>query len=158
MTCYNSCKKTNKTNKVEQDRRIYRRIRLTPLFVEPIQVKVGKNEKTVPGIIADLSSAGISIITYGKIPCGEKITIDLNLKGLKSKKIEGKVLKVQENTSTYVVVILFDVLQKSIAKHLELVAMDFEDCETKWTRGDFNFCFKECAYYPYCSKTVKKKF
>jgi hypothetical protein len=153
-----SSKFSKSESSAEKDRRIYKRIRLTPLFVEPIQIKVGNNDKIVPGIMADLSSAGVAIITYGKILCGENITINLNLQGLASKQIKGKVLKVREDTSTYLVVILFDALQKSISKHLELVAMDFEDCETKWTRGDFNFCFKECTYYPYCSKSVKKEF
>lgn len=143
-------------NPVNMDRRKYKRIRLTPLFIEPIQIMIG--EKLIPGIIADISKAGMAIITYGKIPLSAKISITLGIKNIDFKKIEGTVLKVRENSNTYLVVIIFDKQQNAILKKLELIAMDFEDCETKWTRGDFNICYKECSYYHYCSKSIKKKF
>ena len=140
----------------KKNRRQYRRIRLTPLFVEPIQIKIGESGKPIPGIMADLSAAGVSIITYGKLPIGETIKISFKVVGIPTAAIEGEVYKIREQSSTYLVVILFKDLHPEIADHLEKMAMDFEDCETKWTRGDFDFCNEDCAYYKYCSKTVKK--
>ncbi|MCP4482247.1 MAG: PilZ domain-containing protein [bacterium] len=140
------------------NKREHRRIRLTPLFVEPIQIQVGDSDKLVPGIMADLSVAGVSIITYTHIPLGKNISLNFKLGGIDTGVIHGKVYKIREQSSTYMVVILFDDFQEKIAKDLENIAMDFEDCETKWVRGDFDFCSQDCAYYSYCTKIIKKEF
>jgi hypothetical protein len=139
------------------ERRKHRRVRLSPLIIEPVQIRVPnvKGHQLLPAIISDLSAGGMAMLTYVKIPTDTHIAVDFNLKGLKLGNVKGKILQVRSHYNTHVVIIKFDKLQRGVQNHIEHIAMDYEDCEIKWTRGDKNICYKSCEYYAFCSKSIK---
>ncbi|MFC1546716.1 PilZ domain-containing protein [bacterium] len=154
-------KKTRTKEVVEinfENQRKHRRIRLSPLIIEPVQIRIPdvKGRETVPAIIADLSARGMAMLTYVKIPIGTEIAIDFNLIGLKIGNVKGKITHIRSHYKTFVLVIKFNKLQKVVQNQIEHIAMDYEDCEVQWKRGDKNFCTKACEYYPFCSKSIKK--
>lgn len=149
---------TQHTTHKTEERRKHKRIRLSPLLIEPISISVSsvRGTSAVPGIIADISPVGMAIIMYDNVSVGTKLEMDFNLLGLHIHKLKGTVSHMRANYNTYIMVISFDTLQQGIARQIETIAMDFEDCETRWYRGEKDFCAKTCGYYTYCSKSVKK--
>ncbi|MFH1715302.1 MAG: PilZ domain-containing protein [Elusimicrobiota bacterium] len=141
-----------------EEKRRHRRVRISPLLIEPIQIRIPETKvsQPAPGIIADISAGGIALMTYLDLPIGTQIDLGFNLFGLKLEKLKGRVARVKEHYNTYMMAIIFDKACRSIDKHIDTVSMDFEDCETKWVRGEENICKKTCSYYDYCTKPVKK--
>jgi c-di-GMP-binding flagellar brake protein YcgR len=140
-----------------KERRKYKRFETSLSIIEPVELIVPKLKKKLVGIIADISAGGMAIIMYSKIPAGTKIDLSFSLIGLKLKNIRATVVRIRENYNTFLTAFQFDKLSKTLEKHINEIAMDYDDCEIKWVRGETNICSRGCKYYPYCPKSIKKK-
>lgn len=89
--------KKNRSLKVEK--RKHKRLNVYHLLT-PIQIKVSKNDMSIAGVLLDISSGGMGILSFKEIPIDSITELSINLNSLKTNKIKAKVawIKKQENT------------------------------------------------------------
>jgi c-di-GMP-binding flagellar brake protein YcgR len=142
---------------IKKERRKHSRFPIISDLVEPIMLKVSSCEikEGVPGIMMDLSAGGLVVITFISLQQGALLKLTINFPGLKIENAEGKIVRVEEKTGTYVVGIGFLKLSKAVKEKINQMAKDFHHCKMRHLNGEKNICFKECSYYLLCSQSIK---
>ena len=139
-------------------RRKHRRMPVITSFLRPILIRSRQLEikESVPAIIVNLSAGGLSMITFCPISTNLKLSLDIDLPGLKIFNIASHVLRVKQRYKTYMAAIRFDRLKKEAKNKINQMADDYDLCETKLMLGETKICSKKCSYYLLCNKKVKK--
>lgn len=136
---------------------------------EPIELQVIQNQRkvSIPGFIMDLSAGGMGIISLGNQPAelsvGAKFVLDLKLPNLASRNLEGKIVriakgkkaKLHHSNDEWFLGIKFTKIKRSDAEKINRMAEDWSICETKIQINLPDICFRECAYWKLCEKSVK---
>lgn len=144
-----------------EERRQHKRFPLMNGLAEPVDIVFSpsplESKQPVPGIITNLSAGGLALMTFLPIPIEATISITLNIPGLERTKLEGKVLRREDKGGTHLHGIKFSRISEKIARKLELMGNDYQDCEIKLSLGVTDVCDKKCHYWLLCTKTVKIK-
>ncbi len=137
------------------EKRKNRRMPIIKQFGEPVMLQF--NEKSVPGVILDLSAEGVSMMTYANIPVGTEICISIDIPSLKTGPINGKVVWTVPKGDMWRMGIHISTINSLDSKQINRMAIDFNDCENKILLGVPDVCFLKCSYYKICNKPQKIK-
>jgi hypothetical protein len=132
------------------EKRRNRRMPIIKQFGEPVMMHM--QEKSVPGVILDLSADGVSMITYAYIPVGAGICMTIDLPMLKTKPMNGKVVWILPKGDMWRIGIYIESIDTLDAKHINRMAIDFNDCENKISLGVPDVCAAKCSYHQICEK------
>jgi len=144
---------------MKTDRRKHNRFPLIKDLAEPIDLFVQGEGKPrgIPAVITDLSAGGMSMVVFAHITGDTKLKLVINLPGVQGLEVEGHVAWTEAKGDTTAVGVQFTRISAEDSRHINHMAEDFQDCETKLSFGLKDVCFKQCAYWPLCHKPVKLK-
>ncbi len=106
-------------------------------------------------VIIDLSAGGLGMLTAAELSLGAEFDLSIKLPSLKSSAIKCEVVWVLEKQDINKVGIKFKKINKNDMEHLNKIAQDHTDCETKLLLGVKDVCFKKCHYFALCKKNAK---
>ena len=135
------------------NRRKEERIPFLEKIYHAIELIIDKEE--VPGIIVNLSSRGISIITFTKLKINQPINMAFKLKSLLIKSVTGKVIWCKKIGDMWRIGITFTKIDSTNTQTINSMAADFAQCERKIYLKKKNICFSKCSYYRMCNKPQK---
>ena len=139
-----------------KERRKHARLPVLHEIDEPIQIAID-GQKSVPGILVDLSASGMSLLTFTLVPVGSNINLSINLPGLKTKELKGRVVWTIEKGDMWRMGLAFGSIESSDFRHINKMAIECSDCDTKIALGVPDPCFEKCSYFPLCAKPMKLK-
>ena len=141
------------------ERRKHHRFPVVEGLIEPITLRLTPRAQGQPAyqpaILADLSSGGMSLVTFTSIPKTRKLELQLNLPGMLHIPLQGRIRRIHEKEEVYILGIQFTRIRKKDRHLIHCMAQDFQDCET---RIHFNLpeaCVPNCSFYPLCRKPQK---
>jgi len=135
------------------EKRKIKRIPIIEKFGELIEMKSGN--KTLPGVILDLSSEGVSLLTLTGLPVGAEVSLTINLPDLKTAPMMGKVVWSEKKGELFRTGILISHIDSLDAKRINRMAIDYTDCENKIALGATDVCGSKCSYFTLCDKPQK---
>ena len=138
---------------MQHEKRRHNRLPVLHEMDEPIQIML--NNKTVPGILVDLSAGGMALLSFTAIPVGTDINLSIDVPGLKTQALEGKVVWALSKGEMWRIGIVFTKIDPIDFRHINRVAFDATDCDTKLTLGVTDICFEKCSYFCLCEKPIK---
>ena len=140
------------------ERRKHKRFPTISLIKEILISSAALNLRdSLPAIMFNLSSGGIAIITFIRLPLNSTVILRFNLNGIKLNNVEGKIVRVEGKRKIYLIAISFSKINKKVADRIGRIADEFDLCETKLLLGEKHVCTKKCSYYHLCSKNIKTK-
>jgi hypothetical protein len=122
-------------------------------FGKEIMIETG--EKSVPGVILDLSADGISLLSFINIAVGSDICLSIDTPALKTNPLNGKVVWVSKKGDMWRIGIHILSINSLDSKKINRMAIEYNDCENKITLGVTDVCDKKCSYYKICAKPQK---
>lgn len=138
-----------------QEKRKYSRLPVLHEMDEPI--KIALSDKSIPGILVDLSAGGMSMLTFTQIPTGTEINLSIVVPGLKTQIIGGRVVWSICKGEMWRMGIAFTKLDPIDFRRINRMAFDCADCDTKLALGVTDVCVEKCSYFELCTKKVKLK-
>lgn len=136
-----------------QEKRRHNRLPVLHEMDEPIQISF--NNKAVPGILVDLSAGGMSLLTFASIPVGSEVNLSIDVPGLKTQPLSGKVVWALSKKEMWRIGIVFTKIEPHDFRIINRIAIDCCDCDTKLALGVTDICFEKCSYRPLCEKPAK---
>jgi hypothetical protein len=116
------------------------------------------HESSIPGIMANISAGGMSLIVFHKLPENSKIDCGLKFVGVE-KHVTGTVVRQEERLNeTYVAGVKFDEVIEELTDVIDNMAEDFDICEIRYLMKGDKACFPDCSFHPLCAKRIKKDF
>lgn len=106
-------------------------------------------------VICDLSAGGIALLTSADFKVGSIFELVLQLSDLRTKPIKCEVVRCENRPEINKVAMRFLKICEEDKKHINKIAQDYSDCETKLALGVRDVCLKTCHYYKLCNKDVK---
>lgn len=137
------------------EKRRHNRLPVLHEMDEPIQIVM--NNTQVPGILVDLSAGGMALLTFASIPVGTDVRLGIDVPGLKTQVMEGKVVWALTKKEMWRIGIVFSKIDPIDFRHINRIAFDSADCDTKRALGVTDICFEKCSYFSLCEKPVKLK-
>ena len=138
---------------MHHEKRSHNRLPVLHEMDEPIQIAL--NSKTLPGILVDLSAGGMSLLTFVSVPVGTEINLIIDVPGLKTSPLKGRVVWTLSKGEMWRIGIMFTSIDPVDFRHINRLAFDCADCETKLALGVTDTCFDRCSYHSLCNKPVK---
>lgn len=138
---------------MQHEKRRHNRLPVLHEMDEPIQILL--EGKTVPGILVDLSAGGMALLSFTAMSVGTNINLSIDVPGLKTQQLEGKVVWAVAKGEMWRIGIVFTKIDPLDFRHINRVAFDATDCDTKLTLGVTDICFEKCSYYRLCEKPIK---
>jgi hypothetical protein len=135
------------------EKRKHNRLPVLHEMDEPIHIVINKDE--VPGILVDLSASGMALLTFASIPVGTEVNLTINVPGLKTHQLTGKIVWTLSKGEMWRIGIIFSKIDPADFKHINQLAFDCSDCDTKLTLGVTDVCFEKCSFFPLCEKPSK---
>ena len=136
-----------------QEKRKHNRLPVLHEMDEPIHIAMGN--KDVPGILVDLSASGMALLTFASVPVGTEIELSIDVPGLKTQPLNGKVVWTLAKGEMWRIGISFVKIDPTDFKLINRIAFDCADCDTKLALGVSDVCFDKCSYWPLCEKPNK---
>lgn len=138
-----------------KERRKHQRYPVIHEMDRPIQLSF--DGKSIPGVLVDLSAGGMALLTYNNISLGKETNICIDLPGLKTDDLVGHVVWAIAKGEMWRLGIAFSKISPLDFRHINKIAFDFVDCETKINLGVNDVCTEKCAYFALCQKPVRIK-
>jgi hypothetical protein len=138
-----------------EERRKHQRYPVIHEMDQPIQLALGN--EIIPSVLVDLSAGGTALLTYSNISLGTHLSLSIDLPGLKTKELKGHVVWVIAKGDMWRIGIAFTHMDPVDFRHINRMAFDFNDCETKLSLGVNDVCSDKCSYFSLCQKPVKVK-
>jgi hypothetical protein len=138
---------------MQHEKRRHNRLPVLHEMDEPIQISIDK--KAVPGILVDLSAGGMALLSFTSIPVGMNINLFIDVPGLKTQALEGKIVWALAKGEMWRIGIVFTKIDPVDFRHINRLAFDSSDCETKLALGVTDICYNKCSYYRLCDKPIK---
>jgi len=130
-----------------QERRKHPRLPLHLSVAKLVDFTCEGLDQPSPAILVDLSAGGLSMICFALPKLAEKVTFRLELPGLVSARVKGRVVRAHRKGETYQVAIAFDEFQDKWSHLISKLVDSLHQCEDRWDQGDRAHCPKECAYH-----------
>jgi hypothetical protein len=118
---------------MQHEKRRHNRLPVLHEMDEPIQIALGG--KAVPGILVDLSAGGMALLTFTSIPVGSDVTLSIDVPGLKTQPLSGKVAWLLSKGDMWRIGIVFSQIDPIDFRHINRLAFDCADCDTKLGLG-----------------------
>jgi len=138
---------------MQHEKRRHNRLPVLHEMDEPIQIAL--DSKVVPGILVDLSAGGMALLSFSPIPVGTMVNLSIEVPGLKTQPLEGKVVWSLSKGEMWRIGIVFTKIEPIDFRRINRIAFDATDCDTKLTLGVTDICFEKCSYYSLCEKPIK---
>jgi len=156
---------------MSQERRDHVRLPIINNVGEPIELDVLSNGKktVILGYLINLSAGGMNILTLGKesssLTEGTVFNLDLNLPNIESHNVEGKITRIEKSARAkvhhsddeWLLSLKFTKIKPSFVHHINVMAEDWNICETKIQMHLPDVCFRKCSYWNLCEKPQKLK-
>jgi hypothetical protein len=113
---------------MDKDRRSHKRLPLTLAIAQPLRIEIytENTQNTTPGIIVNISAAGMALVVFSELPQDTKIEFNLDFMGIKEK-VSGMVVREQEKAEgVFSVGVKFDKPVESLKELIADMAEDFE--------------------------------
>lgn len=120
-------------------------------------IQLAKGGKAIPSMLIDMSAGGVSLLTYENVALGAEITLSINLDGFQTKELFGHVVWATSKGDMWRLGISFSKVDPLDFRHINRMAFDYNDCETKLKLGVKDVCLEKCSYLTICQKPVKIK-
>jgi hypothetical protein len=146
--------------KTGAERRKHRRFSVVEGMVEPITLELDgpdSNGKKQPAIMTDLSAGGISLLMFVEPPHTKSFQMTLSIPGLEGVPIEASVVRVHQKGETYSVGLTFRKIPREAQKHIEKMAEDSADCQTRTSLGLPDACGSDCPFHSLFSGKAKAR-
>ena len=140
---------------VMKERRKHARLPVLHEIGKPMQVAI--NDKTVPGVLIDLSASGMALLAFSYIPVGTDINLAIDLPGLKTRQLKGRIVWTIQKGEMWRTGISFHAVDPVDFRHINKMAIECSDCDTKIALGVTDPCFEKCTYFALCTKPAKLK-
>jgi hypothetical protein len=150
-----------------QERRKHHRFPVVEGLIEPIDLQIdipkdGKHDKASnstpkaqPAILTNLSAGGMSLLTFVEPPHAHVFDMKFELPGLNHVPVVGKVVRVHAKGETFNVGIQFIKIEKKQQQHINDMAVDHLDCETRISLNLPEACVPTCRFHWLCHKPQK---
>ena len=138
---------------MQHEKRRHNRLPVLHEMDEPIQISL--NSTVVHGILVDLSAGGMALLSFSSISVGTDVNLAIEVPGLKTQSLEGKVVWALAKGEMWRIGIVFTQIDPLDFRHINRMAFDCTDCDTKLTLGVTDICFEKCSYYNLCEKHIK---
>ncbi len=138
-----------------KERRKHARLPVLHEIGKPLQVRI--NETTVPGVLIDLSASGMALLAFSHIPVGTEINLAINLPGLKTRPLRGRIVWTIQKGDMWRTGISFHEIDPVDFRHINKMAIECSDCDKKIALGITDPCHRDCTYLPLCTKSPKLK-
>ncbi len=120
-----------------------------------LDIKTQNSFRHDEAVIIDISSGGIALLTSADLKIGTEFKMSIQLPSINIDSIECIVVRVENKPDINKVGIRFLKISNKDREHLNKIAQDYSDCETKLLLGLSDVCFKKCHYYTVCNKDAK---
>jgi hypothetical protein len=138
---------------MHEEKRKHTRLPVLHEMDEPIRIATQK--ESVPGILVDLSASGMAILTFASLNIGAELNLSIDIPGLKTQPLKGKVVWANAKGEMWRIGIAFLHIDQADFRHINNLAFDCNDCDTKIGLGVSDVCFDKCSYLQLCSKPQK---
>ena len=139
------------------ERRRHHRIPVMVDVAAPLTIRFEGKDVDVPAVLINLSAGGLSMVTFGVPPGGRTLRLDINLPGVASGHVHGKIVRVHSRGATHQVGVQFTDFREKWELIVGKLAEAYQGCEEKLAQGERHFCLKVCAYFPLCDKAEKSR-
>ena len=136
-----------------EDRRKFKRYPVLHEIDKTIQIAI--DNKVLPGVLVELSAGGMSILTFASITVGTELNLSLDLPGLKTHPLIGKVVWSLSKGEMWRLGIAFSSIDPIDFRHINRMGFDYSDCGTKLALGVKDVCIEKCAYFQLCQRHEK---
>ena len=127
-------------------------------MAEPVDLFIlDEPARHLPAVLTDLSAGGMSLVVFAHVSGDTRLRIVLNIPGLPSLKLEGYVAWTEAKGDTTFLGLSFSHISPDDVKRINHMAEGYQDCELKLSFGLKDVCFRQCAYWSLCSKSIKLK-
>jgi hypothetical protein len=148
----------NITNKDFKEKRTHPRMPIMHDIIEPINLlckdRDSDTEVSIPAILADLSAAGMRLVTFLKVPKGY-LDIHLSLPSIGDMHINGKTSWIKQKGGVYTAGIQILEISKASADKINKMSEDFNDCDTRILLKLPEVCVENCKANSLCNKLQK---
>lgn len=142
----------------KSDKRKTPRVPVLHNIVEPINLfyktEEGK-EQSVLAILADLSSAGMRLISFLEAPFSSHLELTMDIPALGKLAIKGKTAWVKKKDAVFTMGIEFSEIPAETALKIKHMAEDFADCDTRILLHLPEVCSPACKAHVLCNKIHK---
>lgn len=138
-----------------EERRKHKRYPVLREIDKTIQIVLGG--KALPGVLVELSAGGMAILTFTSIPVGTEINLSLDLPGLKTHELAGRIVWSLAKGEMWRLGIAFDKINPIDFRHINRMGFDYSDCSTKLALGVSDVCSDKCSYLELCQRDQKIK-
>jgi hypothetical protein len=143
---------------LKTDKRKHKRFPVLKDLAEPVDlVLMEQPPRTVPAVLTNLSSGGMSLVVFAHVIGGAKLKIALDVPGLHAAELKGHVAWTSPKGDTTAIGVAADQMPHELSSRINHMAEDFGDCELKLSFGVKDVCFHACRYFELCAKPVKLK-
>lgn len=151
---------TKKISKVVKERRQHVRLPMLHGILEPVEIEFYTTDthgKSVPqpAILSDLSAGGMRLITFMAPPHTKELNIILKLDGAKEMPVTGKISWVKDKGGVFMNGISFSHITHDDRKHINEMAEDYSDCDTRTALKLPEVCVETCRANGLCNKPQK---
>jgi hypothetical protein len=136
-----------------ENKRLHQRYQIIEEVGKPTQYNLYKHG--IPGILLDLSAGGMAIRSYSPVERGKKMKFTINIPGIATQELEGKVEWAKPEGAVWHVGISFTRIGKPDMDRINTIAADYNDCKKKLEFGTKNVCTEKCSYSPLCNNPAK---
>jgi len=143
-----------------KERRKHARLPIINGVLEPVDIAYDASSgggKTVaqPAMLANLSAGGMRLMTFLEPLKGKILELSLNLPGLGSIPVKGRVSWIHGKGGVYMTGIACTEIGQHAAHKIGLMAQDFEDCDTRVALKLPEACVGTCRAHSLCNKPQK---
>ncbi|MCX5783011.1 MAG: PilZ domain-containing protein [Elusimicrobia bacterium] len=110
---------------------------------------------TQPAILSNLSAGGMRLMTFLEMPLYKSLELILDLPGLGSLPVKGKISWVHGKGGVYLSGISFIEISEAHKHKINLMAEDYGDCETRIMLKLPEACVDNCKCHCLCNKPQK---
>jgi len=143
---------------MKPDNRRHKRFPVLKDMAEPVDLfLMDQPVREVPAVLTNLSAGGMALVVFAHVSGQAKLKIVLDVRGLDGLEFQGHVAWTESKGETTAVGVRFDHLSHETTARVNHMAEDFQDCELKISFGLKDVCFRQCAYWAMCGKSVKLK-
>ncbi len=130
-----------------EERRKHPRLPLHLSVAKLVDFKFEGSDHPSPAVIVDLSAGGLSMICFALPKLSNQVTFRLDLPGVVSARIHGRVIRATRKGETYRVAVEFSEFREEWSHMISKLIKSYDDCQDRWNQGDRKHCPSECAYH-----------
>src|SRR5262249_10748463 len=128
-------------------------------LAEPVDLFMmdGHHPQDLPAVLTNISAGGMSLVVFAQVHGDTKLKMLLDVPGLEGLEVQGRVAWTPPKGETTTVGVEFNHVTAEATRRINRMAEGYQDCELKLSFGLRDVCFRECAFWPLCAKSVKLK-